>query len=498
MKRINKNKVRGCLIVILILTFNITACKKNLEVDTPSTYTSTQSAFKNDKTATNILTGLYAQLSDNYINTMGLPATSFFEELSADNLTIYDPNSQAIAQYISFYQNTLEPTYATSYGLTYWTNTYKILYTINATITALSGNKDLSSAVIRRLSGEAYFLRGFCYFYLVNLYGEVPLILTENYQQNAKQPRNNADDIYKQIVSDLVVAESLLDNNYASGDVTQTTTDRLRPNLAAVYALEARVYLFQKNYSAAEIAASKVISQSSLYSLTTLDKTFLKNSTETIWALQPVSNGYNTREAQFYILPSDGPNDEHPAYASANLVSSFELGDDRKKQWLNSINVNGIEFVYPFKYKVPFIDGSTNNFKEYTIVLRLAEQYLIRAEARNELNNGIGAVEDLNVLRERSRSLPTMNVPNPLPDLSSELSQTQLRTAIFHERRVELFTEWGHRWFDLKRSGVIDSTMISAEQYKGGTWSNYKSLYPIPVSDILLNSEIKQNPGYLN
>jgi hypothetical protein len=68
------------------------------------------------------------------------------------------------------------------------------------------------------------------------------------------------------------------------------------------------------------------------------------------------------------------------------------------------------------------------------------------------------------------------------------------------ERRVELFTEWGHRWFDLKRLGAstIDAVMTTAELYKGGTWINYKSLYPIPVSDILLNSALTQNPGYTN
>jgi hypothetical protein len=360
----------------------------------------------------------------------------------------------------------------------------------------------LTPAVSKRLLGEAYFLRAFNYFYLVNLYGGVPLVLTSDYTINSKMGKTSATNVYTQIIADLAKAETLLNYNYAALDVTQTTSERVRPNLAAVNALQARVNLYLKDYTASEAAATKVINQSGMYSFTPLNTVFLKNSKETIWALQPVDNGFNTGEGQLYTLPSTGPDYDRPVYASTSLVNSFEPGDDRKNNWLGNVIADGNTYWYPAKYKIPYVAVTDVIVpaKEYTIVLRLAEQYLIRAEARNEQGNTTGAVDDLNALRIRSRAASTVEVPNPLPNLASTLSQGQIRTAIMKERRVELFTEWGHRWFDLKRLGAstIDAVMTTAELYKGGTWINYKSLYPIPVSDILLNSALTQNPGYTN
>jgi hypothetical protein len=487
----NKNHLIGFLMACILV---FSGCKKYLQVDAPETKISTRTAFNNDNTATAVLTGIYAQLSDNYINAVNLPATSFFEELSADNLVLADVAGRP--ELAVYSQNNLDPTYSINGNQTYWTNTYKLLYTINSAIEALTNNTSLTPAVDKRLLGEAYFLRAFCYFYLTNLYGDVPLILTPNYIQNTKAGRTSSADVYNQIVVDLDNAEPLLDNNYAALDVTKTTTERVRPNLAAVNALKARVYLYQKNYQAAETAATKVITQAALYSFSSLDKVFLKNSSETIWALQPVNVGYNTREGQLYNIPPDGLDYERPVYASASLLSSFEAGDARKDNWVTTITTTGGDtYSYPSKYKVPFIDGSTNQ-TEYTIVLRLSEQYLIRAEARNEQGNMAGAIGDINVLRTRSRAAATLSTPNPLPDISASLTQTQLRDKILNERRVELFTEWGHRWFDLKRSNTLDAVMTQAELIKGGTWANYKRVCPIPLSDILLNPAITQNPGY--
>jgi hypothetical protein len=479
-----------------MLTFFLlfTSCTKFLDVNTPDTKISTESVYKDDATATSVLTGLYARMSNNYINGFGLAGSSLYEELSADNLVLFNSSTQL--GLTSYFKNALEPTYAPTTNQTYWNTVYQLLYSINTSIEALTGNKNLSSAVSKRLLGEAYFLRAFNYFYLVNLYGDVPLIITSDYAQNSKLGRTSSAAIYSQVVADLTLAESLLDNNYAALDVTKTTNERIRPNLAAVNALQARVYLYQKDYSAAEIASTKLISNSS-YSLVSLNAVFLKNSMETIWAIQPVTNGYNTLEGQLYTLTAAGPNNDHPVYASLSLINTFEGGDGRKDTWIKSVVVGANSYPYPAKYKVPFVSGSTT-VTEYTIVLRLAEQYLIRAEARNEQGNTGGAVDDLNLLRLRARAASTVLVPNPLPDVPATLTQVQLRSVILQERRVELFAEWGHRWFDLKRTFEIDAAMISAVSYKGGMWAAYKALYPVPVSEILRNSAISQNTGYTN
>jgi len=486
-------KFAAPLLIITLIT--VGGCKKFLDVGTPVTKISTETAYNDNLTATAVITGLYTQLSYEYINGTTLAGSSFYEELSADNLTLFDKGSNF--NYTTFYENSLEPKYAANLGQSYWLTTYKLLYTINTSIDALKGNSALKPKVKNRLLGETLFMRAFCYFYLVNYYGDVPLILTGDYTLNSKIGRAPSSEVYKQIISDLKQAEELLDYSYAGLDVTQITNERLRPNLGAVNALLSRVYLYTKNYEAAEETASKLISQSAIYSIGNLDEVFVKNSQETIWALQPVTDGFNTLEGAIYLLPPDGPDATRPVYISTSLLSSFEPGDDRKIIWINEVTAqNGDSYFYPAKYKVPFLeaDAFVRN-TEYTIVFRLAEQYLIRSEARNEMGNTKGAMDDLNVLRSRSRATPNTQVPNPLPELSS-LSQVQLRTVILKDRRVELFGEWAHRWFDLRRSGTMDDVMKIAATEKGGIWSPNKKFYPIPLDDILKNPALKQNSGF--
>jgi starch-binding outer membrane protein, SusD/RagB family len=495
MKKINLTIILNSQFIYLFL-FSILAgsCKKFVEVDTPSTKVSTENAYKDDYNAAAVLTGLYTQMSQAALGSVNLPATSLMEELSADNLALFDLNING--QLRSFYQNELDPTYQSSFELTYWTNVYNMMYNINSSVEGLKGNEFLTPAVRDRLLGETYFLRAFCYFYMVNLYGEVPLVLTTAYNDNSRLSRASVEEVYKQIESDLTEAENLLDYSYVSSDVTIRTNERVRPNLATVQALQARVYLYEKKYALSEEAATKVINQSTNYSLSSLSNSFLKNNNETIWALQPVSYNFNTKEAGTYIIPDNGPNYEHPVYASSSLINAFESGDRRRLEWIDSIiTPNNNIFRYPAKYKIGFVDGS-KTFDEYTIVFRLSELYLIRSEARNERGNSIDAIDDINIIRTRARAASTSQLPNPLPNLSVTLTPEQLRPLIIKERRVELFTEWGHRWFDLKRTNTIDAAMEIAEEYKGGTWLPYKALYPIPVKDILLNSNLTQNPGY--
>jgi hypothetical protein len=115
------------------------------------------------------------------------------------------------------------------------------------------------------------------------------------------------------------------------------------------------------------------------------------------------------------------------------------------------------------------------------MVLRLGEQYLIHAEAAAELGNLGTALSDLNTVRARAGL-----------GASTASTQADLLTAIMHERQVELFTEWGNRWFDLNRTGTAGA-VLNAE--KGG-FQSYMALYPVPFSQIEVNTLLTQNPGY--
>jgi len=117
------------------------------------------------------------------------------------------------------------------------------------------------------------------------------------------------------------------------------------------------------------------------------------------------------------------------------------------------------------------------------MVLRLAEQYLIRAEARLQQGNDLtGAAGDLNAIRHRAG----------LADMSTG-SASDLMTALTHEKQIEFFAEWGHRWLDLKRWGTATS-VLSAD--KGITVTTSALLFPIPVADIIADANLRQNPGY--
>jgi starch-binding outer membrane protein, SusD/RagB family len=483
------------LLLFCIIPLFVASCKKYITVDTPSTSIGTEAAFQSNTSAAQVLNGIYSEMALTIQNGT-LVSTCILPELTADNLTLYNPDGSF--GYIDYYRNSLESNYSSSSQEgTYWTRCYGLLFTVNTAIDKLTDNKHLSPSVAQRLLGEAYFIRAFLYFYLANFYGEVPLVLSTNYQENGALGKSTSAQIYTQMITDLTSAESLLDHTFMNGDISSTTLDRLRPNLAAVNALQARVYLYQKRYSDAETAATKVISQPR-FSLADLDQVFLKNSSETIWGLQPVTIGFNTALAVFFLIPSQGPSEyANPVYASKSLVESFAAGDRRKEKWLGIVNVEGTDYFYPTKYKRGFVSDS-KQIDEYTIVLRLAEVYLIRAEARNEQGNSSGAVEDLNAIRERSRADVSVEIPDPLPVLTSTLTDAELKPIILHERRVELFTEWGHRWFDLRRSGFLDAVMTEEEVIKGGSWDPYKAYYPIPQQDLDTNLELKQTPGYTN
>jgi hypothetical protein len=156
----------------------------------------------------------------------------------------------------------------------------------------------------------------------------------------------------------------------------------------------------------------------------------------------------------------------------------------RKTDWIgkfvDTVSSPNITYYYPFKYKVQ----TGSNISEYSTILRLAEQYLIRAESAANIGKLNDAINDLNTIRNRAG----LNNTNAL-------TKEELNSAIQHERQVELFTE-GQRWIDLKRTGNIDNIMKTICPLKGGVWSNYKQLYPIPPTDISNSANLKQNPGY--
>jgi hypothetical protein len=143
--------------------------------------------------------------------------------------------------------------------------------------------------------------------------------------------------------------------------------------------------------------------------------------------------------------------------------------------------INNVSYTYPYKYKL----RTNASIAEANVVLRLAEQYLIRAEARaytNKVTGNNSAESDLNVIRSR------VGLPN-----TTAIALTEMVDAIVNERQTELFTEWGHRWFDLKRLDRVN-TVLGVNKAPG--WDAADLVWPIPISEMNLNVFLTQNPGY--
>ena len=462
----------GCIISML------TSCKRFIEVKAPTTSVNGQNVYTENANAIAVMSGLLSHMSS-WSGKGDVLQLSLVPELSADNLFMYDKSDLYLLQY---FQNSLTGITTPTMPNKLWNNCYANIYTCNAAIEGITNSNTLTPNIKQQLLGEAYFLRAFCFFYLTNLYGAVPLTVSTDYAINTMLIRSPASKVYELIIADLNEAKSLLSINYLNGALTGTTDDRVRPTKAAAAALLARVYLFTKEYKKAEIESTNVILQTGYYKLEDTEYAFNKNTKETIWALQPVaSNGLNTSEGNFFIPGNAGLGSLNPVYLNEELLKDFEEKDLRKEKWIKSVTMQNGVYFYSYKYKVKE-DGE---LREYSIVLRIAEQLLIRAEARVEQNNISGAQEDLNAVRKRAGL-----------DETKAVDVEALKEAILIERRHEFFTEWGHRWLDLKRTGNIHHVMREAAKAKGGIWDNYKALYPIDIEELKKAPNLTQNSGY--
>jgi starch-binding outer membrane protein, SusD/RagB family len=455
--------VKKSIYGVFFLTLMTGGCRKLLDTPSPQNQVTAATVFSNDANAEEALTGLYIQVMTGS-RTLLNGGMSVYGGLSSDELANTSPNP-----YIDpFRENEL--TAGNIYNSSLYSTAYNIIFTANSLIAGLNASTGVSPAVKAELRGEAEIIRALEYFYLVNLYGGVPLVTSIDFSVTERLPRDPVVGIYSQIETDLEDATQVLSTTYPG------TGARTRPNRLAAMALLARMWLYRGEWMMAEAAADTVIG-SGLYQLETgLDSVFRAGSQEAIWQFQPVDSLLETADAATFVPGRPG---FRPAYElTSDWLEVVEAGDQRRVDWVDSVVVLGKTYFYPYKYKLTSLSPADT---EYNMVIRLAEVYLIRAEARAQLANIGGAQSDLNLVRARAGLAPTT--------ASDEVS---LLTAILHERRVELVAEWGHRWLDLKRTGMADAVLGSE---KPG-WVGTDSLYPIPAQQLTANPVLVQNPGY--
>ena len=453
-----------CIIAALLIAGALGGCRKYLEIDPPGDQITSGAVFDNATNTLAAVNGMYtfALKPASFLNYQG----DFLLGVTADEFTY------GLDTYDEFMKNSISPG---NYDLlNTWKLFYQVIYQANSIIEKVPGSP-LSDSLKAVYISEAKIFRAFSHLYLTCYFGDVPLIRTTDVRVTASAPRTAKATVLAAIATDLQEAEAAL---------PFSTVRNGRFNKRVATALLARVYLYQQEWAKAEAEASLLIADSaSFYLEKDLNKVFLRGSKEAIWQIN-TAGGTNDNYTYFagVNVPSADASLSRVTQIRPELYGAFETGDARKAAWVGAGNVSGTTFFYDYKYKSITTPTSANAIEDY-MILRLAEQYLIRAEARAQQSNLQGAISDINAIRARAA----------LPGISAATAQHDVLLAIEQERRVELFGEgYGHRWIDLVRTGRVN-TVMNAE--KPSTWKSTSELFPIPATELANNPALKPNPS---
>lgn len=350
-----------------------------------------------------------------------------------------------------------------------WGAIYGTVYVANFILERLPTVSGITEDDRKQLTAEAKFLRGFANFVGVNTYGDIPQVTTTDQSTNRSISRTPRATVLASVLADYQAALADLPDDSPAGAAYASK----RVAQAAL----ARYYLYQKNWVQAETFATQVIS-SGKFTLVP-DYASIVNLNFTAESILEVGYTQNddagTLNTLFVsrreVIPSD---------QLIVVLNSAEAGTRVATISFNVQDQGGNDNGWTArKY------GTALNANANIVVFRLAELYLIRAEARvqqGKLSGASGAVADINVLRARAKA-PAAVVA----------AQADVLLTIERERQYELAFE-GHRWYDLVRTGRVQAVMSAFST----NWNSRYELWPIPQSETLRNPALAgaQNPGY--
>jgi hypothetical protein len=428
------------------------SCKKFLEVE-PRASISDEATITDKASAETAIRGVYNAARSYY--SVDFQSIAY---LSGDNVQWTGSQSQVQ----EFINHKVNPENSTITSV--WNGIYVSVNRANNVIekVPLVADPLLTTALKNQYIGEAYFLRALNYFDLVRVWGGVPSITsaTHSAAENRGIKRSTVEETYAQIRTDLDAAEPLLSES----------TDRFRATRKTVWALKARFYMYQKDWAKAEEYATKLINDQANYQLLKPFNSFFfpatqKGTSESVFEFFYSTNELNVHRGQWQPQENGGTRQWAPSESLVALLNdpatgggrSTLIAKDNQNRWYGNLY-----------YRSPATDP--------TYVIRIAELYLIRAEARAHLGNVASAALDLNAVRSRSDLAAT-----------TASNSEELLLAIENERRLEFAFE-AHRWFDLVRTGRAAAVLKITDANK--------LLLPVPVSQLLIDNALTQNPGY--
>ncbi|MGC1631516.1 MAG: RagB/SusD family nutrient uptake outer membrane protein [Gelidibacter sp.] len=439
------------ILLFFIMTATLFSCDV-LDVE-PKSSIDASAAFKTKEDLDKGILGAYS-----YLQSLSYYGRSdvIFPDLAADNLS--HPISATASEYREIANNNILPENGSVGGM--WNAMYGSINVANNVIDKVPGIPNMTDAEKNTALAELYFIRALSHFNLMNYFGAIPIKITPTVGVgNLDVPRDPVEQVYSQIINDLLFAS---ENLPASGN-------KVRSSKYAAKALLARVFLYKKDYTQAATLATEVIDNGGYTLLENYADVFAADqSAESVFEIY-FSQTERNRIAEYNFPTSlNGRREVEP---SKDLLAAYEPAD---KRYGVSIAFAGTS-AYATKYDD--LSLGADNF----IVLRLADMYLIRAEAEaSKTAPNITAIQsDINKIRLRANLSPT-----------AEGSISQLLRIIEKERRIEFAFE-GQRWFDLVRTGRAVAVLPNVKIVN-------KTLFPIPSDEIQTNNDpgMTQNPGY--
>ena len=395
---------------------------------------------------------------------------------AADFTPDYIQNNGTFTDFTELGTKSITP--ANTLAATLWGNIYTTVYIANFIEENIQAVARVSQAEKDRLLAEAKFCRAYAYFIAVYTFGDVPNVTTTDVQVNRVIPRASKREILEKVLADYLDALAGLPDRW---DADNATLNKQFATKNAVRAGLARYYLYDENWEEAEKYAELVIA-SRLQSLDSSYVTVISTEfdSESIFELAYANSSSDDPGTSTIGLNNIlvGRREVIPSNSYVQEILNINAGTRRATIVFNGNNQQGRDNGWTVtKYGTP--DEGNNNIT----VFRLAEMYLIRAEARaqqNRIVGSMGALEDINTLRRRAKA-----------PLATFTTQAAALNIIEVERLYELSFE-GHRWFDLKRTGRI-SVVMNAFSTR---WNEKYNLWPIPLVEMQTNRLLTQNDNY--
>lgn len=438
-------------IFLVTIVLGLTSCKKYLD-EKPNNLIATEDAITDATTARAAITGAYDRVQGYYASsypTLGV--------MPADNVIF----NGTLNEYLQLDQNAVPVDNVITVSA--YQAIYRAVNSANSVIAFVPSVVDplLTTDEKNKILGDAYFIRALAYFDLGRAWGGVQLQLKPTTDLTGLKgvKRSTLDQTYDQVLADLTQAETLLPEDATTRNRAQKSTAR---------ALRARLHLYRKQWANAETYATQVISNTK-YALVKPYKAFFTApflTSESVLELSYSVNDRNTYWNLWYPSSAGGQFTLKPSDALVAKLNNPTIGGTR-----NALIAGTGSSVYGVLY------NTTSSSIDPSYLIRIAELYLIRAEARAQQGTNLaGAAADLNIIRDRAGLAPT-----------TAKTQAELLQAIEDENSVEFAFE-AHRWFDLVRTGRAAAVL-------GLTNQNFW-LFPIPYSDVLSDPDVTQNPGY--